>query len=664
MSKSNETENFERENKGDGDGDGSAGSVGTQIGIGLWRYFKKSDKGGKCLMCSDELKISQRSTKGLKIHLKTKHNIDINSRNDETGEKSLPVIPKKKPKTLDSFVIKENSMDKTISRMVCKDGFTLSSFCTSSDLRDLFSKSGNKLPNSPNTIRSIVTNFSNTVKADMIIEFERLKKGKQRFSLTFDEWTSQKNHRYLNINVHQKENHFNLGLVRIQGSATAEHCISLVKERLASFGLDLDTDIIACTTDGASVMVKVGKLLRCSQQLCFTHGLQLVVVDTLYKKSNSPIPECPAASIATESDNDDDDDMDANEQGVTVNINSPPLEMTSTYDNLLKKVRKVVKIFKRSPTKNDVFLQKYVKEQEGPKKELALILDCRTRWNSLLNMLERFYNLKNCIDKALIDIESEIKFSDNEWFKINDLIASLQPFKLGVEALCRRESTLITADTTFQFILDKLQQKNTVLSNQLTQSLHERIKERRTNLTGVLIYLQNPKKYDQEAKNTDRTQTFFMPKKAAIRQEIKKILERVSTVEDDEMYAGDVFENTSIAGTSVTVTDTASTLTLKEELEKQLQQEKEIFKKRPDNKQKDYEKILKKEMACFESDGIRGEYLTLAYEYIMTVQPTSVEAERAFSASGYICSSLRSRLGDDTINAICFLRAYFQKSQS
>ncbi|KAF2894217.1 hypothetical protein ILUMI_11942, partial [Ignelater luminosus] len=120
-----------------------------------------------------------------------------------------------------------------------------------------------------------------------------------------------------------------------------------------------------------------------------------------------------------------------------------------------------------------------------------------------------------------------------------------------------------------------------------------------------------------------------------------------------------VFEKTPEAGTSATATGPA--LTLKEKLEKQLKQEKETFKKKPDNKQKDYEKILKKEMACFESDGIRGQYLTLAYNYILTVQPTSVEAERAFCAAGYICSSLRSKLGDDIINTICFLRAHFQK---
>ncbi|GBN98829.1 hypothetical protein AVEN_265140-1 [Araneus ventricosus] len=177
-------------------------------------------------------------------------------------------------------------MEKMVSRMVCEDGVAISLFCSSSDLRYLFSKSGFQLPNSPNTIRSIVTNFANTVKADLIIEFEYLKKQGKRFALSLDEWTSQKNHRYLNLNVHHKEKRFNLGLIRIHGSCTAEHTISLTKQkRLESFGFDSDTDIIGVTTDGASVMVKFGKLMSCYQQLCFAHGLQLAVVDILYKKN-------------------------------------------------------------------------------------------------------------------------------------------------------------------------------------------------------------------------------------------------------------------------------------------------------------------------------------------------------------------------------------------
>ncbi|KAF2888180.1 hypothetical protein ILUMI_17993 [Ignelater luminosus] len=93
-------------------------------------------------------------------------------------------------------------------------------------------------------------------------------------------------------------------------------------------------------------------------------------------------------------------------------------------------------------------------------------------------------------------------------------------------------------------------------------------------MTGVLIYLQNPKKYDQETKNTDHT--FFVPKKAAIRQEIIRILERVIGVGDND-YESEVFEKTSEDGTSATARCPA--LTSKEELEKQFKQEKETFKK-------------------------------------------------------------------------------------
>ncbi|GBN85181.1 hypothetical protein AVEN_93741-1 [Araneus ventricosus] len=138
-----------------------------------------------------------------------------------------------------------------------------------------------------------------------------------------------------------------------------------------------------------------------------------------------------------------------------------------------------------------MYLKKYVKEDTV--KQLSVILDCRTRWNSLLAMIERFHKLKVCIDKALIDMGSDTKFSDLEWTKIKDLIDSLQPFKLAVEALCRRDSTLLTAETTLKFMLEKLLNQDTVLSAELSEALRVRIEERRTVLTGILIYLQNPK---------------------------------------------------------------------------------------------------------------------------------------------------------------------------
>ena len=73
----------------------------------------------------------------------------------------------------------------------------------------------------------------------------------------------------------------------------------------------------------------------------------------------------------------------------------------------------------------------------------------------------------------------------------------------------------------------------------------------------------------------------------------------------------------------------------------------------------DFEKLLKKEMSAYEGNGVRGKFLCITYNYLMTISPTSVEAERAFSAAGYISSSLRRRLSDDTLCRICLLRGHF-----
>jgi len=42
--------------------------------------------------------------------------------------------------------------------------------------------------------------------------------------------------------------------------------------------------------------------------------------------------------------------------------------------------------------------------------------------------------------------------------------------------------------------------------------------------------------------------------------------------------------------------------------------------------------------------------------------PICVEAEaRAFSAAGLLCTKIRSRLNDATLDTLCFLRSYYRK---
>ncbi|KAK9739689.1 hAT family C-terminal dimerization region [Popillia japonica] len=63
----------------------------------------------------------------------------------------------------------------------------------------------------------------------------------------------------------------------------------------------------------------------------------------------------------------------------------------------------------------------------------------------------------------------------------------------------------------------------------------------------------------------------------------------------------------------------------------------------------------------FENGGNRGQFLQLAYEYLLTNPPTSVESEKAFSVAGSFVTKVRSSLGNESINAVVALKFYFNQ---
>jgi len=68
---------------------------------------------------------------------------------------------------------------------------------------------------------------------------------------------------------------------------------------------------------------------------------------------------------------------------------------------------------------------------------------------------------------------------------------------------------------------------------------------------------------------------------------------------------------------------------------------------------------IKAEMQLHTSTGNWGTCLEKVHAYLMSA--TSVEAERAFSAAGVLCTKLRSQLADNSIDTMCFLRSYYMK---
>lgn len=253
----------------------------------------------------------------------------------------------------------------------------------------------------------MLVKYSKEVRSQITSEITLFKKEGQRFSLTFDEWSSSSNKRFMNINVHTSKEFWNLGMVRIKESMTAEVCVQLLEGHLKQHGISLNKDIVAIVTDGPNVMLKVGRIVKTEHQLCIAHGIHLAVCDVLYRNKNQqdkPIEREDEVVFQEESEELPNDDDEFDEENILdladtglVSASSEDLQLgdvgelsdSEIYNisDVVKKVRAVVLIFKRSPTKNDTILQKYVKAEKG--KELSLLLDVKTRWNSLLSMIIR-----------------------------------------------------------------------------------------------------------------------------------------------------------------------------------------------------------------------------------------------------------------------------------
>lgn len=260
----------------------------------VWKYFcrGKQNRGvAKCAKCSKVIKCEGSSTSGMKKHLKAVHDITLEKPASHDGPDNQVASSSSNPKkivTLHKFFSRSTPLDTALARMAAKDNISFSTICNSEDIRlGLLARGYCDIPKSPEGIRLRVRAHHVFVVGLYRNEFGEMKKQDRKISITFDEWTSTRNRRYMNVNAHANQRTWNLGLKRIVGSMNAEKCVKLLEEVLSEYGLSLSEDVVAATTDGASLMKKVGKLISADHHVCLAHGIHLAVTSVLYTRSKS-----------------------------------------------------------------------------------------------------------------------------------------------------------------------------------------------------------------------------------------------------------------------------------------------------------------------------------------------------------------------------------------
>ena len=312
-----------------------------------------------CKFCDAKLSTKGSSTSGLKRHYLAKHEATVlkRQRSEESGSNEIQHLTKK-PKLVQKSigeVSKKVTLHDHVAKLAAKDLFSIHAISKSEALREFICLKGFSLPKNPNHIMDLINRRCQEVKAIHQHQINTAKKNGSKFAVDIDEYTSAAQRKYLNTNLWVDDKLIHLGLKRMAGSHNAEACLELLKEVLSEYDLS-ESDMISQTTDGASVMVKMGYSSPWEYQLCLTHGLHLSVIDALYKQYNDDGYGNNNEDDRSEIDSDSEEFGDLDEQ--------PQNDGFYIYDEVaesIQKVTKITKVFKNATVKRDT-LRKYTLE--------------------------------------------------------------------------------------------------------------------------------------------------------------------------------------------------------------------------------------------------------------------------------------------------------------
>ena len=222
----------------------------------------------------------------------------------------------------------------------------------------------------------------------------------------------------------------------------------------------------------------------------------------------------------------------------------------------------------------------------------------------------------------------------------------------------------VKAEMIIQFIDKKLEGNESTLALKLLERLRSRYKDRKNNqLVSLVKFYKDPDSLTKSSNNEDSYKMVSKPTIVKMSKALHRRL-RFDRAETDELSSTANEQSKSNPRDSSEGADTRSntedsSIPLAKELSSLLTQSNR-------SQQDGLSDTFTKEISLFMTGGAvkKTQALKELSRSLLTVPPTSVEAERTFSASGLFLTKLRCRLSDASLDMLIFLKLYFSCTKS
>lgn len=94
---------------------------------------------------------------------------------------------------------KKKQLDEVVATVIAKDGLTFRVFETSSELRESLQARGYVLSKTAKSFKAMTIKYAKKIRQNQKEVIKEFVTKDERFCVTFDEWTSLRNRRYINL---------------------------------------------------------------------------------------------------------------------------------------------------------------------------------------------------------------------------------------------------------------------------------------------------------------------------------------------------------------------------------------------------------------------------------------------------------------------------------
>ena len=226
--------------------------------------------------------------------------------------------------------------------------------------------------------------------------------------------------------------------------------------------------------------------------------------------------------------------------------------------------------------------------------------------------------------------------------------------------LSRRDMDLVGADAIYKHTLDELDRLKSPIAEELRDSLASRIDHRRIPVLSQLANFLDDNSYINQKQDI-----FGHPiVKKKIRELAGEIHGRLWGEPENEETQMVVPEEEEFFDEFLESQDTTSGLSNGDKLDFLLNKiKKGRSQTKPQQGVSQNQTEFEQEFSRYERLGEMSPSIEQLCEAIKSIRVSSVEAERVFSVSGSVVTKIRTRLADQTVDNLVFLKKYYGKVQ-